>query len=131
MRGRDRCWAHREWREDAYEPDGSEFVAGIDGKDRALFARRVRDALDRLERTTAGGRERESLAEEIEALRLVLARLLAEEDDPARLAASIPRIVDAVVRAVRMERMLSGTMAEGLTEAVTQLLAELGLDEAR
>jgi len=69
----------------------------------------------------------ESLAEEIGALRLVLARVLAEEDDPARLAASIPRIVDAVVRAVRTQRTLAAGTAEGLTAAMTQVLLELGL----
>jgi hypothetical protein len=99
-------------------------------RERALFQGRVHDALTRLEQAVAGGREREraSLAEEIEALRLVLARLLAEEDDPARLASSIPRIVDTVVRALRTQRTLDGTLAEGLTEAMTQLLVELGLD---
>ena len=67
-----------------------------------------------------------SLSDEIGALRLVLARVLAEEEDPARLATSIPRIVDAVVQA---QRTLSGTMAEDLTEALTQVLIELGLGE--
>ncbi len=56
-------------------------------------------------------------------------RVLAEEDDPERLATSIPRIVDTVVRAVRAQRALSGVMAEHLTEALTQVLIELGLGE--
>lgn len=93
---------------------------------RALFARRVEAVLNRLQSASA---EPESLAEEIGALRLVLARLLAGEDDPARLASSIPRIVDTTVRAIRAQRTLSGALAESLTEALTQLLIELGLDE--
>ena len=48
----------------------------------------------------------------------MLARVLAEEEDPACLATSIPRIVDAVVRAVRAQRTLSGTMAEDLMQAL-------------
>ena len=59
----------------------------------------------------------------------MLARVLAEEEDPARLATSIPRIVDAVVRGVRAQRTLSETMAEDLTEALTRVLIELGLGE--
>jgi hypothetical protein len=91
-----------------------------------LFTRRVDAALRRLESATAGP---ETLVDEIGALRLVLARLLADEDDPARLASSIPRIVDTTVRAIRAQRTLSGALAESLTEAMTQLLIELGLDQ--
>lgn len=113
MRGHDRCRAHRGG---AREPPVREDVL------RARVEERVAAVLGQ-----AGGAG--SLAEEIGALRLVLARVLAEEDDPARLARSIPRIVDAVVRAVRAQRALSGAQAEGLTEALTQVLLELGLGE--
>ncbi|MDI3340850.1 MAG: hypothetical protein QJR03_09985 [Sphaerobacter sp.] len=85
-----------------------------------LIERRVTELL------TQSGQEG-SLTEEISALRLVLARVLAEEENPVRLAASIPRIVDAVVRAVRTQRTLAAETAAGLTEAVTQVLLELGL----
>ena len=102
--------------------------AEVSPRARALFARRVEAALERLQSSSA---EPESLAEEIGALRLVLARLLADEEDAARLASSIPRIVDTTVRAIRTQRTLSGTLAESLTEALTQLLIELGLGEER
>jgi hypothetical protein len=69
------------------------------------------------------------LDDEIGALRLVLARVLETEDDPRRLASSIPRIVDALVRATRAQRQVQGDQAEGLTEALTQVLIELGLGE--
>jgi hypothetical protein len=106
-------------------------------RERALFERRVQEVLGRLEQLMAAGPSsgsvsgRESLDQEIESLRLVLARLLAEEADPARLATSIPRVVDAVVRAIRAQRTLNGALAEGFTEALTQVLLELGLDEPR
>jgi hypothetical protein len=69
------------------------------------------------------------LDDEIGALRLVLARVLETEEDPRRLAISIPRIVDAMVRATRAQRQVQGDQAEGLTEALTQVLLELGLGE--
>ena len=69
------------------------------------------------------------LDDEIVALRLVLARVLDSEADPRRLATSIPRIVDALVRATRAQRQVQGDQAEGLTEALTQVLLELGLGE--
>ena len=123
MRGRAYCWPHRANEEAG---DAGEQPSEFTPETRALFARRVDAALSRLESTAAGP---ESLADEIGALRLVLARLLAAEDDPARLASSIPRIVDTTVRALRAQRTLSGTLAESVTEALTQLLIELGLDD--
>lgn len=69
------------------------------------------------------------LDDEIGALRLVLARVLESEEDPRQLATSIPRIVDAMVRATRVQRQVQGDQAEGLTEALTQVLLELGLGE--
>jgi hypothetical protein len=91
------------------------------------FEQQIEEIVTRF--ASEAGLEHESLSEEISALRIVLARLLAEEEDAARLASSIPRVVDAVVRAVRAQRSISGAMAEGLTQAVTQVLIELGLDE--
>lgn len=128
MRGRAYCWAHRAMQEQGQGTErGREREAGdADREARALFARRVEAVLSRLQSSAV---EPESLAEEIGALRLVLARLLAGEEDPARLASSIPRIVDTTVRAIRTQRTLSGTLAESLTEALTQLLIELGLGE--
>jgi hypothetical protein len=91
------------------------------------FEQQIEEVVARF--ATEAGLEQESLSEEIGALRIVLARLLAEEDDPARLATSIPRVVDTVVRARRAERSISGARAESLTQAVTQVLIELGLDQ--
>jgi hypothetical protein len=96
-------------------------------RQRRNFEQQIEEVVARF--ATEAGLEQESLSEEIGALRIVLARLLAEEDDPARLATSIPRVVDTVVRARRAERSISGARAESLTQAVTQVLIELGLDQ--
>jgi len=118
MRGRDYCWAH----------DPTRIRAGPAAQNAPVLAPGVRELIEqRVAELLAQSGTEESLAEEISALRLVLARVLAEEDDPARLAASIPRIVDAVVRAVRTQRTLAAGTAEGLTAAMTQVLLELGL----
>ncbi len=126
MRGVEQCRAHQPTTDQSDKR-----------RDRAaeLFQQRLergsyRDLFDqRIAGVIARAGSEGSLNDEIGALRLVLARVLAEEEDPARLATSIPRIVDAVVRAVRAQRTLSGTMAEDLTEALTQMLIELGLGE--
>ncbi len=77
----------------------------------------------------ARGRE-ESLAEEIGALRAVLARLLATTgDDPAQLAQSVPRVVNAIVRAMQVQRLLAGESAGDLNEMVTRVLAEMGVGD--
>ncbi len=94
-------------------------------RERSEIERRVDAIVSRVASET--GLERESLADEIGALRVVLARLLTEEEDATRLATSIPRVVDAVVRAVRAQRAISGEVAESLTGAVTQVLMDLGL----
>ncbi len=113
MRGHDYCRAHRPGEREPSEASGAL---------RARIEERIAAALEQ-----AGSAQ--PLAEEISALRLVLARVLAEQDDPERLATSIPRIVDTVVRAMRAQHALSGAMAEHLTEALTQVLVELGLGE--
>ncbi len=138
MRGAERCRAHQQARrqaslstaDQAGEPESAD-----ERRDRAAeaFQQRLergtyRDLFDqRIAGVIARAGSEGSLNDEIGALRLVLARVLAEEEDPARLATSIPRIVDAVVRAVRAQWTLSGTMAEDLTEALTQVLIDLGL----
>jgi hypothetical protein len=63
--------------------------------------------------------------DEIGTLRVVMARLMAEEQDPAKLAASVTRVVTAAVQAARARRAIGGDTAEGLTNALTQILAEL------
>ena len=66
------------------------------------------------------------LANEIGSLRVVLARLLAEEGDPGRLAQNAARVAAVLVQATRAQHALSGDMADGLAEAFTHILAEFG-----
>jgi hypothetical protein len=73
---------------------------------------------------------KESLAEEIGALRAVLARLLATDGaDAGRLSQSVPRVVNAIVRALRAQRLLAGETAGDLNEMLTRILADLAHDE--
>jgi hypothetical protein len=119
MRGGEFCRAHQTVLDRA--------VHNQNGSADELISRRIASILLR-----AGVPDQDRappLDDEIGALRLVLARVLETEEDPRRLATSIPRIVDALVRATRAQRQAQGDQAEGLTEALTQVLLELGLGE--
>jgi hypothetical protein len=90
-----------------------------DGDYRGLYDRRLSGVI-------AQAAAERSLDDEIGALRFVLARLLAEEQeqDAAKLAASVARVVGVAVQAARAQRAIGGELADGLTEALTQILAE-------
>ena len=66
-----------------------------------------------------------NLTDEIGALRVVLARLLVEEEDATRLAAGVARAAGVAVQAARAQRAIGGGLADGLSEALTQILVEL------
>ena len=75
-----------------------------------------------------------SLQQEIGALRIVLNRVLAMdalEGDPAQTAATVARLVDSLVRAVKMQRALEGDLADDLAGALTTVLIEMGLGDER
>jgi hypothetical protein len=102
------------------------------------FARLVRDGRHsevieealRAAIASAGGEL--SLGEEIGALRLMLRRVLAVDaldGDPRAVAQTLTRLVEAIVRAVRMQRTISGELSGGLSEALTQILTEIGLGD--
>jgi hypothetical protein len=88
---------------------------------RALFDARViqvmTDAAEHL--------EQHGLGDEIGALRFVLARLLAEEEDLSRLAGNVSRVVSVAVAAAKAQRAINGEVAHGLVEAFTQILLEV------
>ena len=66
------------------------------------------------------------------ALRVVLAQLLATVGgDPERLSQDVPRVVNAIVRAVRVQYLLAGESAGDLTASLTRILAELGVGEGK
>ena len=88
------------------------------GEYRALFETRLREVI-----TQAAAEQ--GLADEIGALRFVLARLLAEEEDTVRLAAGVARVASVAIQAARAQRAISGERAEALTGAIARLLIEL------
>ncbi|MDP9373989.1 MAG: hypothetical protein M3Q65_16335 [Chloroflexota bacterium] len=101
----------------------------------AEFARRVAsgryDALlpENLAMLIAEAGQKGTLLDEIGALRVVLAQLMASEQDAGRLSESVPRVVGATVRALKAQRAISGETAGDLTEALTRVLLEMGLGE--
>jgi hypothetical protein len=138
MRGSTRCYAHR----DDDGPDIINAAPGAGKRDRRseAYARAARagqhhklveEAVQQIIRQA--GAER-SLEHEIGALRFVLNRVIAMdalEGDPAATAATVARLVDSIVRAVKMQRALSGDLADDLAGSLTTVLIEMGLgDEA-
>jgi hypothetical protein len=107
-------------------------------QERARRAKRFRERLeegnyralfdDYLARVITEAAAERGLVEEIGALRLVLARLLVEEDDLSKLAANVARVASVAVQAARAQRAITGEVAQGLTEALTQILIELDGD---
>jgi hypothetical protein len=74
--------------------------------------------------------EEAGVTQELGALRIVMARLMEEEDDLIELAPLIARIASVSIQAARVQRAISGQLAESLTEALTSILAEMnGSDE--
>jgi hypothetical protein len=80
---------------------------------------------DDLQAVIAQAAAERGLAGEIGALRVVLARLLLEEDDLTKLVAGVARLASAATQAARAQRAIAGEVGSGLTEAINQFLAEL------
>ena len=58
--------------------------------------------------------------DEIAILRIVMARLVAEEDDPVTLAKAIAGWPAVSIQAAKARRAINGQLAEGLTDAITR-----------
>ena len=98
----------------------AEFRAGVAGGDyRGLFDQGLAQIM------AQAGRER-GLGDEIGALRVALARLLAEEEDAGKLALGIARITSAAARAARAQQALMGDPDDGPAAAIAPLAKELG-----
>ena len=83
----------------------------------------------RLGEVMAQAAEEAGVADELGALRIVLARLMEEEDDLVVLAGLVARVASVSIQAARLQRAISGQLAESLTDAVTTILADLeGID---
>jgi hypothetical protein len=136
VRGAHYCYAHR-----TLEDGGGDSVEAPDGRVARSeeFARAVRSGqADRLieqavQRVIRQAGEEGSLQQEIGALRVVLQRVIAMDGldgDPTKTAATVARLVDSLVRAVKMQRALEGELADDLAGALTTVLIELGLGDA-
>jgi len=137
MRGASYCSAHRSME--------LARVGGEEGfEDRRArseeFAKAVRDGqADRLieqavQHVISQAGEDGSLQNEIGALRIVLNRVIvmdALDGDPAKTAATVARLVDSLVRAVKMQRALKGDLTDDLADALTTVLIEMGLGDER
>lgn len=138
MRGAETCRAHTTQPAlaavevlTAAEVGASERERAVQEFNRALaggrFAALLPEALARI--IAEAGREG-MLLDEIGALRVVLKQLLAVEGaNPELLSLSVPRVVGAIVRALRAQRLLTGDAAGDLVEALTRVLTEMGLGE--
>ena len=70
-----------------------------------------------------------SLSTEIGALRLMLHRLVATDlldGDPRETTQTMTRLVDAIIRALRMEQTLAASFEDELSAAVARVFAEQG-----
>lgn len=70
------------------------------------------------------------LTGEIGALRVAMARLLAEEADPVRLATGVARLADATGRALKAQRALGGDDEDEVTRTFRRVLAEMDAEAA-
>jgi hypothetical protein len=91
------------------------------GDYRGLFGERLSGLM---QQAAADG----GVADELAVLRIVMARLVAEEDDPVTLAKAVARVAAVSIQAARAQRAINGQMAEALTDAFTTILMELEAD---
>lgn len=135
MRGASHCVAHRdddcERIDDTDPPDErqqrSERFAELvrSGAFAGLIDATVQVALD----ACANVR---SLSIEIGALRLLLQRIIVTDlldGDPREVTQTLTRLVDTIIRAVKMEQTLIASFDDDLRAAVTRVFAEQGLLE--
>lgn len=91
------------------------------GEYRGLFDLNVKQVIDQ----AAAHVSEHGLIDELGALRMVLARILLEEKDLARLVTNVTRVTSVAVRAAQAQRVISGKAADGLTDALTTILIEI------
>lgn len=121
------CDRHEDREHDAGLPDEREKrrLAFLKRLEQGEYAALFDDNVSRVIAQAAQAMKDHGPDDEIGALRFVLARLLAEEVDPTKLATSVTRVVTAAMQAARTRRAIGGETAEGLTSALTHILAEL------
>jgi hypothetical protein len=88
------------------------------GDYRRLFGGRIGELMSQAAAESGVG-------DELAVMRIVMARLLAEVEDPVTLAKAVSRVAAVSIQAARAQRAISGQLAEGLTDAITAILADL------
>ena len=78
-----------------------------------------------LRATITGGAREQGLEDEIGMLRLVMVRLLVEEDDLTRLVGGVARLATAITQATRLRRTIGSEAAGDLLETLTRVLTDL------
>jgi hypothetical protein len=63
---------------------------------------------------------------EIRALRVVMARLLVEEEDLAKLVTGLTRLTAAIVQAARLQRLIDGDRSDPFDEAMSRAREDWG-----
>ena len=69
------------------------------------------------------------LQDEIGIMRAVLVKLMVEVDDPVELANAAAKVAAATRGLLLTQRVVAGDAAGDLTDALTKVLAEMGLSE--
>jgi hypothetical protein len=85
-----------------------------------------------LQAALAASASERHLTAEIGALRLMFQRVVATElldGDPRETTQTMTRLVDAIIRALRMEQTLAGSFEDEFRAAVTRVFTEHGLLE--
>jgi hypothetical protein len=135
MRGAAYCVAHRNDADERVPGEGlpDERRERIDRFADLVRAGKHADLIDAaLQAAIDASSSERSLATEIGALRLMLQRVVATElldGDPRETSQTITRLVDAIIRALRMEQTLAASFEDDLRAAVTRVFAEQGLLE--
>lgn len=116
---------------------GAEDAAAWSGEARAQLARAVARGKfgrlfdGRLRAEMAEAAAEQGLAAALGALRVALARLLAEEDDAGWLALGVARVAQAAARVRRVDRARAASGGGDSSAAVAQVLAELDERDAQ
>lgn len=66
------------------------------------------------------------VTDEIGILRIVLAKLLQTEEDPAKLAAGVAKVAGVAVQASRLRRLMAGGPGDTISDAINRILDEVG-----
>ena len=118
-----------EWEDSALAEEGSRRGARrfrdllAQGEYRALFEPPLGEVL------TQAAAER-PLVDEIGALRVALARLLAEEEDASKLAAGVARLAGVAIQAAKAQQAIGGEGDDGLNALLERILTETGQEAA-